>query len=153
MNKYKKVFIMVLLLALSNCGYNRIYTNNSIQDIRITISELKGDKEFSNKIYRELKPYFNVTSDKEYELIITADFKKEIVTKDIKGDISVFNLIAEVGVDVNHINKQHTLFFSENLKINNKNNSFEQREYEDNVKKNFARSIKEKLISKLRILK
>ena len=39
--------------------------------------------------------------------------------------------------------------FSESLRIKNIDDTFEQRKYENIVKNNFARSIKEKLIMKL----
>lgn len=152
MNKYKKIIIITFLLILNNCGYNPIYTNSSIEDIKIVISELKGDKEFSNKIYQELKPYLNSNSEKEYKLIINTSFTKIILTKDSTGEPSNFDMTAKVTIEVNNETLQNTLSFSENLKIKNNDNSFEQKEYEDMVKNDFAKSIKEKLITKLKIL-
>tara|TARA_B100001248_G_C27050842_1_gene305176 strand:+ start:58 stop:519 length:462 start_codon:yes stop_codon:yes gene_type:complete len=152
MNKYKKIIIITFLLILNNCGYNPIYTNSSIEDIKIVISELKGDKEFSNKIYQELKPYLNSNSEKEYKLIINTSFTKIILTKDSTGEPSNFDMTAKVTIEVNNETVQDTLSFTENLKIKNNDNSFEQKEYEDMVKNDFAKSIKEKLITKLKIL-
>ena len=62
-------------------------------------------------------------------------------------------MTAEVTIEVKHESINETLVFTENLKIKNNNNSFEQREYEDMIKNDFARSIKDKLITKLQILK
>ncbi len=62
-------------------------------------------------------------------------------------------MVANVNIEVKHGSIKETLFFNENLKIKSKDNSFEQREYENIIKNNFAKTIKEKLITKIQILK
>ena len=153
MSKYKKIFTIIFLIILNNCGYNPIFTNNSNKDFKIVKLELKGDKIFNNKIYQELKPYTETNSQKEYDLIISTSFNKVAIAKDSTGDPSNFNMIANVSIKLSHEDMQETLFFSENLKIKSKDNSFEQREYENMVKNDFAKIIKEKLITKIQILK
>ena len=153
MSKYKKIFTIIFLIILNNCGYNPIFTNNSNSDFKIVKLELKGDKIFNNKIYQELKPYTETNSQKEYDLIISTSFNKVAIAKDSTGDPSNFNMIANVSIKLSHEDMQETLFFSENLKIKSKDNSFEQREYENMVKNDFAKIIKEKLITKIQILK
>lgn len=153
MNKYKKIFVITFLLILNNCGYNPIFTNNSIEDIKIVKLKLKGDKVFGNKIYQELKPYMETNSQKKYDLVINTSFNKVTIAKDVTGDPSNFNMIANVNVEVSHGSIKKTLFFTENLKIKNKDNSFEQREYENMVKNDFAKTIIEKLVTKIQLLK
>jgi hypothetical protein len=53
----------------------------------------------------------------------------------------------KVNLSLNESNKN--LVFKENINIKNNTNSFEQNNYEKNVKKNFASSIREKLILKI----
>ena len=115
--------------------------------------ELKGDKIFGNKIYQELKPYMETNSQKEYNLVINTSFTKVTIAKDSTGDPSNFNMIANVSIELSHKNIKETLFFTENLKIKSKDNSFEQREYENMIKDDFAKIIKEKLITKIQLLK
>ena len=153
MNKYKKIFIITFLLILNNCGYNPIYTNNSIEDLKIMKLEIKGDKIFGNKIYQELKPYTETNSKKEYNLVINASFSKVTIAKDSTGDPSNFNMIANVSIELNNENIQKTFFFNENLKIKSKDNSFEQKEYENMIQYDFAKIIKQKLITKIQLLK
>lgn len=153
MNKYKKIFIITFLLILNNCGYNPIYTNNSIEDLKIMKLEIKGDKIFGNKIYQELKPYTETNSKKKYNLVINASFSKVTIAKDSTGDPSNFNMIANVSIELNNENIQKTLFFTENLKIKKKDNSFEQKEYENMIQNDFAKIIKQKLITKIQLLK
>ena len=86
-------------------------------------------------------------------MIISTSFNKVAIAKDSTGDPSNFNMIANVSIKLSHEDMQETLFFSENLKIKSKDNSFEQREYENMVKNDFAKIIKEKLITKIQILK
>ena len=153
MNKYKKIFIITFLLILNNCGYNPIYTNNSIEDLKIVKLEIKGDKIFGNKIYQELKPYTKTNSKKKYNLVINTSFTKVTIAKDSTGDPSNFNMIANVSIELNNENIQKTLFFTENLKIKKKDNSFEQKEYENMIQIDFAKIIKQKLITKIQLLK
>ena len=65
---------------------------------------------------------------------------------------SNFELIASVIFEVSYDNNNKKFNFIENVKIENKDDSFEQRKYENNIKKNFAKLIKEKLILKLSTL-
>ena len=153
MNKYKKIFIVTFLLILNNCGYNPIYTSNSIEDFKIAKLEIKGDKILGNKIYQELKPYTETNSKKKYNLLINASFTKVTIAKDSTGDPSNFNMIANVSIELKNENIQKTFFFNENLKIKSKDNSFEQKEYENMIQNDFAKIIKQKLITKIQLLK
>ena len=94
-----------------------------------------------------------LTIKKEYDLIIDTSFNKVTIAKNSTGDPSNFNMIANVNIKLNHEGIQETLFFTENLKIKSKDNSFEQKEYENLVKSDFAKKIKDKLITKIQILK
>ena len=153
MIKYKKIFFIIFLLILNNCGYNPLFTNDATVNFKIGKLELKGDKSFNSKIYQELKPYTKTNSQKEYDLIVSTSFNKVTITKDSAGDPSDFNMIANVNIEVSYGSIKQTLFFNENFKIKSKDNSFEQREYENLIKNDFAKTIKEKLITKIQLLK
>ena len=149
----KKKLIILILLFLTNCGYSTVYKEDVDQDIRIVILDINGNKEFNNKIKQELKQYLNNSSENEYKLNIKTTFDKNIISKDKTGKASNFEISAKTQFQVSFKGKKQTLFFNESLKIKNNEDSFEQRKYENIIKNNFAKSIKEKLILKLKTLK
>tara|TARA_B100000989_G_scaffold140828_2_gene104777 strand:- start:566 stop:1018 length:453 start_codon:yes stop_codon:yes gene_type:complete len=149
----KKKLIILVLLFLTNCGYSTVYKEDLNQDIKIVILDLNGNKEFNNKLKQELKQYFNNNSENEYNLKIKTTFNKNIISKDRTGKASNFEINAKTQFQVSFKGKKQTLFFNESLKIKNNEDSFEQRKYENIIKNNFAKSIKEKLILKLKTLK
>ena len=149
----KKKFIIFILLFLSHCGYSAVYTNDVNEDVKIIILNLSGNKEFNNKLKQELKQYYSNSSENEFKLIIKTTLDKTIISKDRTGKASNFELSAKTQFQVNFDGKKQTLFFNESLKIKNNEDSFEQRKYENIIKNNFAKSIKEKLILKLKTLK
>ena len=102
-------------------------------------------------INEELKAYYNHDSKDYYEVDIITTLDKVTISKDATGKSSNFNIIATGIFKVKYKNTSKIFSFDENLKIKNNADSFEQKKYENFVKKDFARSMKEKLILELEI--
>ena len=62
-------------------------------------------------------------------------------------------MLANANVQIKFNETEYEISINESLKVNDKDDAFEQRKYENIVKVNFAKSIKEKLILKLKTLK
>ena len=60
-----------------------------------------------------------------------------------------YKLLVDTKINIYLNNKNNILNFSENINIKSNSNSFEQNNYEKNIKKNFASSIREKFIIKI----
>ena len=142
----KKTFLIVLILFLSGCGYSSIYKDQKFQDFQINITNMYGDNEFNNLIKNQLTLYSNINSEKKYYLIINSNFKKIDITKNSSGVTSDFKLSILTNINVKFNGKNKNFQFKEIINIKNNTNSFEQKNYERNVKRNFASSIREKLI-------
>ena len=148
----KNIAIITFLLFLSSCGYSSIYKNQQSQDFHLNIVETLGDYEMNNLIKNEIRLYTNTDSQKIYDIEINTDYKKEVLTKNSSGVITDYNLSVVSVFSINLKNVNKTFTFEENINIKNQTDTFEQNTYEQNIKRNFASSIREKLVSAILII-
>ncbi len=146
--KIKNLIFFLLLFILTNCGYTSVYKDKN-DNVKIGFVDIKGDKKINNLIKTELKNYISVNASNSYNLIIKTDYNKKINTKDTTGKAVDFqlNLTADVQININDKNK--TTSFFESFKMKNSSDTFALNEYENIILKNFARSIKQKIILEL----
>ncbi|MDC1126885.1 hypothetical protein OAS83_01765 [Candidatus Pelagibacter sp.] len=144
----KNIVIITVLFFVTACGYTSVYKNKTT-NLQINILEMRGDNEFNNFIKNEINLYSNNNSKNKYEISILSKYIKNIISKDTSGVATDFKV--SVNAKISIINDEETKEFEFNEKINIKNNldSFEQNSYERNIKKNFASTIREKLITKI----
>ena len=145
----KNTTLIILILFLYSCGYSSIYKNQTSQNFKINIIEKKGNSEMNNLIKNEIKLYSVKNTTNIYNLKIDTDYKKEILTKDSAGIITDYKLSVTsiFRVDLKGVTK--VIELKETINIKNLSDSFEQNTYEKNIKRSFASSIREKLISKI----
>ena len=144
-----KILLILFLLLLNSCGYTSVYKNQKSQNFQINITGMEGDIEFNNLIKNELKLFSNNTSNNIYNIALNSNYQKIAVTKNSSGVTTNYNILAHVKINLSLNESNKNLVFKENVNIKNNTNSFEQNNYEKNVKKNFASSIREKLILKI----
>ena len=143
----KNLTLIFLLLFLSGCGYSSIYKNQQLQDFQLNIITTEGDYEINNLIKNEIKLYSNKESQNIYDIKIDTDYEKKVLTKNSSGVITDYNLSVITIFSINLKNQNENFKFEENINIKNQSDTFEQNTYEKNIKRNFASSIREKLIS------
>ena len=153
MIKSKNLIFIIILILLSNCGYTTVYNNNSDTKIKIILLEMNGNREINNKINSGLKKYYSNDTDNLFKIKLNTILNKEIISKDVTGKITNYELQAISNFQINYNGKDVFISFEEKLNIKNIDDSFEQRKYENVVKNNFASSIEEKLILKLKTIK
>ena len=149
----KNLIFIIFFIFLSQCGYSAVYNNNSNLNIKITLLGMSGDREFNNKIDSKLRKFYNKETDKEFKVNLSTIVSKEIVSKDAKGKVVDYILLASATFKINYNDINETFTFKESLNIKNIDDTFEQRKYEDAIKDNFASSINNKLILKLKEIK
>ena len=142
----KNVILILFLFFLNNCGYTSVYKNQNSQDFQIKVINMKGDNEINNLIKNELKFYSNRSSNIKYDISINSEYQKIIVSKNSAGVATDYKLIVDTEISFDKEDKNNILNFNENINIKSNSNSFEQNNYEKNLKKNFASSISNKLI-------
>ena len=145
----KNTTLIILILFLYSCGYSSIYKNRTSQNFKINIIEKKGNSEMNNLIKNEIKLYSVKNTTNIYNLKIDTDYKKEILTKNSAGIITDYKLSVTsiFRVDLKGVTK--VIELKETINIKNQSDSFEQNTYEKNIKRSFASSIREKLISEI----
>ena len=145
----KNIILITLIFFLSGCGYSSIYDSQKKIDFQINVEEMKGDNEFNNLIKKDFKLFSKNNLQKEYLLKINSDYKKVTTSKNSAGVASNYNILATVEITVKFNNKIDIFQFQESINIKPNSNAFEQQKYENNIKRNFASSIREKLIIKI----
>ena len=146
----KIIIIYLLLLLLQSCGYVPMYANN--QKVDFYIEEIKfddGDRDLSTYLKNNLNAYFVINGIKKYKIDTSIDYTKNSVSKNSKGDTVEYELIAIVRFEITSEDFSKELVIKENLKMNNFSDEFEERQYEQTIKQNMARSISSKLLTQL----
>ena len=105
-------------------------------------------KNLIKTLFRTLQ-YQSSDSNDRYKININSSVDKRIISKNTAGKVTDFELSVNVVFELNYNNKIQNISFNESLKIKNIDDTFEQQKYENIVKNNFARSIKEQLITRL----
>jgi hypothetical protein len=152
----KKIFTFILLIFLSSCGYEAIYSVKNLKDYNFSISKLSfiGDREINLKLKQKLNNYTRETKDINFTLKITSTSEKIILTKNLAGDSTNFKINAIVNIDVfNKDELKSNFIITETCSYDNNSNKFELKSHEKEIKKNLADTIAEKLIFKLANIK
>ena len=149
----KKIFIFLLILLLPHCGFSPLHNQSNKLDYVINITEINGDKLINNKILSEIKRISNSQSKNKFDVKVDTLYEKIIISKKANGTVSDYQLNVKTKFDINHNNEIQTYSFGESLIINNNSDFFEQKNYENTIKKTFATSLVRKLNLKLLSIK
>ena len=85
-----KIFSLVVIFFLSSCGFKPIYSSKG-QNFTVGNVNLVGDKKLVKYFETRIKR-FKGKSDREYDLDVKLDVAKNIISKDKKGDPSIFSI-------------------------------------------------------------
>ena len=145
----RNIIAIIFLIFLSNCGYSSVYKDSKSNDIFMNIVSMQGDKLINNLIKNQLELYSNVSSQNIYNINISTNFQKITLAKNSSGAATNYQLTVNSDFEVNFKGEIFNFSFKENLDIKNFSDTFEQNNYENTIKVNFASSLREKLIIKL----
>ena len=149
----KKVFLIILITFLTQCGYTSLYQDIGKININIKVVDMKGDNQLNNLIRTELQRYQSSDTEKNFLINVESKYTKKTLTKDKTGNVTTLRLTANVNFEVTLNENKYNFIYEEVLNINKSSNSNEQSEYEYIVKRNFTETIRDKLILKLIELK
>ena len=144
MNRIINYILLFFLLLLSSCTYKPVLINKNYS-FSINIVKADGNQKINSKIFDNL----NYLKEKKikYDLTLSSNKEKNILSKDSKGDPSIFELIIDVNYSVkkdekilivNKINRKTT--------YNNITDKFELENYEKSITDNLSKSISDKII-------
>jgi len=148
----RKQIILLLLLLLSSCGYEAIYSKKNSVNYSFSVSELNfaGDRAVNLKIKEKLNNYAQAKKDKDFILRISSASEKKALAKNTAGDTTSFKNSISIEVEVLMNNKFKSNFIIlESFNYNNISNKFNLKKYEEEIKNNLAEVASDKLIFKL----
>ena len=148
----QKKIIFLLLLLLSSCGYEAMYSKKSSVNYDFTVSDLSfvGDKTINLKIKEKLNNYAQDKKEKDFILKISSTSEKIILSKNTAGDATSFKNSISINVEVLMNNKFKSNFIIlESFNYNNISNKFDLKQLEKDIKNNLAEVASDKLIFKL----
>ena len=123
------------LLTLKMFGYSNI----KIFFILASVSFILGwfVLIFANPITSAMAKYYEKTK---------ANYSKDIASRDTKGSISNYKLLANATFNIEVNGKRDSVSFKEDFIMKNLEDNFEKNNYEKTIKKNFSNSITDKLM-------
>jgi hypothetical protein len=149
---FQKQIILLLLLLLSSCGYEAIYSKKNSVNYSFSVSELNfvGDRTVNLKIKEKLNNYAQAKKEKDFILRISSSSEKITLSKNAAGDATSFKNSVSINVEVLMNNKFKSNFIIlESFNYNNISNKFNLKKYEEEIKNNLAETAADKLIFKL----
>ena len=143
----KNIIIISLILFLNSCGFTPIYLKKN--DIKFSIEQVdySGDRDLNNFLKINLDQYKNKKIDNKIYIDAKSTYKKIILSKDGTGEVTNYQLEAEVIFLIKSNNKE--IKITEKKIIDSMSDKFEEARYERSIKQNFATSITNKLTSEL----
>ena len=143
----KNIIGIFLIIFLNSCGFTPIYLKKN--DIKFSIEQVNysGDRDLNNFLKINLDQYKNEKIDNKISIDAKSTYKKIILSKDGTGEVTNYQLEAEVIFIIKSNNKE--IKITERKIIDSMSDKFEEARYERSIKQNFASSITNKLISEL----
>ena len=143
----KNILVISLLFFLNSCGFQPIYSKNNNINFSIEQINFTGDRELNNFIKTNLYQYKDADNNNKIFIEAKSEYNKFILTKDGKGEVTNYELNAEIVFLIKPTNKQ--IKISEKKIMESMADKFEESKYEKSIKQNFASSITFKLIQEL----
>jgi len=143
----KNILVISLLFFLNSCGFQPIYSKNNNVNFSIEQVDFTGDRELNNFIKTNLYQYKDADNNNKIFIEAKSEYNKFILTKDGKGEVTNYELNAEIVFLIKTTNKQ--IKISEKKIMESMADKFEENKYEKSIKQNFASSITFKLVQEL----
>ena len=146
MNKLIYIKFLKILFFVSSCGYTPIFSN---KDSNFSIVEISstGNNKLNKTLISKLDNYRKINSEKKFSLNIDTNFKKEIASKDTKGNPKSYQIIINLKISViDEKNNLREKSFSKSTNYNNINNKLKLKKYENETSTNLIEKIGEEII-------
>ena len=150
MNKTKHYIFILFLFFLSSCGYKAVLNNQNYQ-FSINVDKINGDRKINSQIINNFRQLGK--NENRYDLNLSSNKERIIVSKDSKGDPSIFELKINVNYLVskegeNLINNK----ISKKTTYNNITDKFELESYEKTIIDNLVSEISDNIILSISII-
>ena len=142
----KKIFLLISIIFIYNCGYSPLYLAGK-SNLLLNLKEIDGDFELNTYIKNDFKITSDVNSPNVFDINAVTKIDKIILTKDATGDATDYRLDFSVKFIIASENLENKVVsYNESFKIKKNNQKFEQSNYEREIKRNFSKIVKDKLV-------
>ena len=149
----KKIFFIILSLNLLNhCDYKPVYSKQNNINHKIVVEGFNGDKDINNLIVNNLKRISKESSKSNININFNTVYTKKILAKNNKGTITDYQSNVETTFLIKKKNSTENFVVVEKFNFQKMSDKYEEKNYERDIKKNFASSISQKLILRLAIV-
>ncbi len=149
----KKIFFIILSLNLLNhCDYKPVYSKQNNINHKIVVNGLSGDKDINNLIVNNLKRISKKSSKNTINISFNTVYTKKILAKNNKGTITDYQSNVETTFIITKKNSAENFVVEEKFNFQKMADKYEEKNYERDIKKNFASSISQKLVLRLAII-
>ena len=131
------------------CGFTPIHLKNKNLNFSIEKISYTGDRELNNFLKTNLDQYKNEKVDNKIYIEANSIYKKIILSKDKTGEVTNYQLEAEVIFLIKPLNKKINI--TEKKIMDSMDDKFEENRHERSVKQSFASSISQKFLLELTI--
>jgi hypothetical protein len=139
----KNIIYISLIFFFTSCGFSPIYLKNTNVNFSIAEVNFSGDRDLNNFLRTNLNQYKNKNVNNKIYIDANSIYRKIILSKDGTGQVTNYQLEAEVIFLVKPLNKK--IIITEKKIMDSMNDKFEEDRYERTIKQNFASSISNKL--------
>jgi len=148
----KKKFLFILtLIFFTSCEYKPIYSSLNKSDYKIIVTELSGDKKLNKFLVENLIRNSQKNSDEIINIKIDTTYTKTILSKDAAGNVTDYKINALTTFLVKRNQNLEEITIGENFNFQKISDKYEEKNYEQNIKRNLATLISQKLILRLSI--
>ena len=142
-----KKLLLIFIFLLSECGFQPIYTNKSLDNVEFFKITLEGDADINRKIVESLSFKENELQDTLNSLLIKSSYIISETSKNSKGQVESYKSQIILSLIIKDNNKViESKNFSKEFSYNTKDNKFELVRYQNEVKENLIFKIIEDII-------
>tara|TARA_B100000795_G_C22780498_1_gene432040 strand:- start:845 stop:1297 length:453 start_codon:yes stop_codon:yes gene_type:complete len=143
--RMKKLILILIFFALTNCGYKPMFSKSNNLDFGIRNIEMSGDKNVNRKII-SLLDLQKGNKEKKYDLNLISQKTIETAAKDKAGNTSIYR--TKINVTFNLLESE-ILFkskdFEGSFSYNTMKNKFDLLQYQRTIEINLIESIAEEI--------
>ena len=131
----KIILLLTLLIITEGCGFTPVYVTNDNINFKIESVTFEGDQELNNYINIGLKKYISKeTNITNFKISTVSKYSKKAQSKDAKGNILSFKVESSATFKITGNNQTFDLIYSEQSDLNNSDDTFELKSYENSIK-------------------
>ena len=146
-------FIIILFNFLSHCDYKPVYSDQNKVNYKIIITSFSGDKDINNSIAASLKRSSKNNSDEIINISFDTKYTKSVLAKNTAGNITDYQTNVVTTFEIQKKNNLENFEVKEKFNFQKMTDKYEEKNYEQNIKRNLANSISQKLILRLAVIK